>query len=152
MALKKIVFLASDHAGYPLKQSLLEALVKHFSESEFKDLGAFNQESTDYPVFAQKLAQAVVREKGRGILVCGSGIGMSISANKTIGARAAVAWDVTSARLSRQHNDANILCLGARLIGPDTALEAARTWLSTEFEGGRHQRRVDLISQLEERA
>jgi ribose 5-phosphate isomerase B len=140
------VFIGADHAGLPLKKALVEQLKKEF---DLEDLGTYSEDSVHYPDFAKKVAERVANEKARGILVCGSGIGMSIAANKVPGIRAAMAWDVTSARLSRQHNDSNIVCMGARLIGPEVALEAARTWLTTEFQGGRHQVRIDLIGDME---
>ncbi len=143
------VFIGSDHAGLPLKAVLVPQLKEAFPSLDFHDLGTHDGSSCDYPDFAQKVAESVVKEEARGILVCGSGIGMSIAANKVHGIRAAMAWDATSARLSRQHNDSNIVCMGARLLGVEVALEAAKTWLKTEFEGGRHQRRVDLIHKLE---
>jgi ribose 5-phosphate isomerase B len=150
MSEKRRVFLGADHAGVLLKDLLLESLRKEFPEREFVDLGTHGTASVDYPEFGRKVAEAVVGEpRAQGILVCGSGIGISIAANKVKSARAALAWDVTSARLSRQHNDANIVSFGARLIGAEVALDAARAFLSTPFEGGRHQRRVDLISLIE---
>jgi len=143
------IFLGCDHAGISLKQALLAQLTSQFPDWKFEDCGTHGKESVDYPDFARRVAERVATEGARGILICGSGIGMSIAANKIIGIRAALAWDATSARLSRQHNDANILCLGERLTGIEVAAEAARVWLTTEFLEGRHRRRVDLIKGLE---
>lgn len=144
------VFVGSDHAGFPFKTALLQRLRSELPGLELEDLGTDSEQSADYPEFARKVGEAVVREGARGLLICGSGIGMSIAANKVAGVRAANVWDVTSARLSRQHNDANLLCLGARLTGLETGLEATKVWLTTPFEGGRHQRRIDLIHRMEE--
>jgi ribose 5-phosphate isomerase B len=143
------VFLGCDHAGFSLKERLLPLLRKELPETQFVDLGTSNDNSVDYPIFASALATKVGAGEGRGILICGSGIGMAIAANKIRGVRAAVVWDVTSANLSRRHNDANIICFGARLIGPEVALEALLVFLTTSFEGGRHQKRIDQISQME---
>ncbi len=133
--------LASDHAGLPLKLALKEAL-----EAEghtINDLGTHGPESVDYPDFAAKVAEAVTAGQAPfGILVCGSGIGMAIAANRHSGIRAAVLHDATEARLTRAHNNANIACFGARTIGVETALDALRTFLSTPYEGGRHDRRL----------
>lgn len=133
--------LASDHAGLPLKLALKEAL-----EAEghtIHDLGTHGPESVDYPDFAAKVAEAVASGQAPfGILVCGSGIGMAIAANRHSGIRAAVLHDATEARLTRAHNNANIACFGARTIGVETALDALRTFLATPYEGGRHDRRL----------
>lgn len=144
------VFVGCDHAGFALKVPLLEGLKKDLPHLVFEDLGCVSETSVDYPDYAKLVADQVGAGKGRGILICGSGLGMCISANKVKGVRAVSGWDATSARLSRQHNDANVLCLGARLTGPEVALETARVWLTTEFQGGRHERRIDLIKKLEE--
>lgn len=145
-----IVYLGSDHAGMVLKAALLKHLSETFPETQFEDLGPQGTSSVDYPDYAQKVSEKVAGHSGaRGILVCGSGIGMSIAANKIPGIRAALVWDATSARLSRQHNDANVLCLGERLLGVEVALEAARVWMSTEFLAGRHSRRVELLAKLD---
>lgn len=143
------IFFGSDHAGYGLKKVLLAQLSSQFPDRTFEDCGTQDSTSVDYPVFAKTVAEKVVAQGGRGILVCGSGIGMSIAANKIAGIRAAVAWDVTSARLSRQHNDSNVLCLGERLLGLEVAWEIARVWLTTEFLQGRHVRRIELIREME---
>ena len=110
------------------------------------DEGTYSKESCDYPEFARKVANLVAEKKAdKGILICGSGIGMSIAANKVKGIRAALCSETTSARLSREHNNSNILCLGQRLIGETMAFEIVETWLNTEFAGGRHQHRIDII-------
>ena len=149
MVQKKTVYLGADHGGFALKQLLITDLPRLFPDWQIVDLGCANEDSVDYPDYAAKVAAAVLQFGGYGILVCGTGIGMSIAANKFKGIRAAEVWDVTTARLSREHNDANVLCLGGRVIGPLIALDAAATWLRTEFQGGRHQRRLDGIHKLE---
>lgn len=139
----KKIYIASDHAGFALKKQLLAAA--ELAEYSFEDLGCESESSTDYPTWAQLLSEKVAKEKGRGILICGSGIGMSMAANRKAGVRAAAVSSETAARLSRQHNDANVLCLGARLVGIAVAVGICRVWLTTEFEGGRHEKRVQLI-------
>lgn len=139
------IALAADHGGYDLKESLKGILLSMGHHVE--DLGTDSASSAvDYPDYAQKLGQFILDGKAtRGVLVCGTGIGMSIAANRLKGIRAAVCADVTSARLARQHNDANVLCLGARLIGLVTAMDVLATFLEVPFEGGRHQRRIDKL-------
>jgi ribose 5-phosphate isomerase B len=144
----KIIF-GSDHRGFMAKQRLLKLLptLGH----AVTDAGSFNNESTDYPDYAFKVAQAVGRaEQDRGILVCGSGIGMCIAANKVKGVRAAGVHDAVTAEMSRRHNDANVLCLSSDLLGEDTIERIVKIWLETTFEGGRHARRVDKIKKFEE--
>lgn len=145
------VYVGSDHAGFALKNSLLETLKREFKDLQFHDLGCYTEEPVDYPDIAKAVGEAVAAAAGgrAGILVCGSGIGQSIAANKIKGVRAAVVWDVTSAGLSRRHNDANVVCLGSRLLGTDVALDICRAWILTGFEGGRHKTRIDLIRKLE---
>lgn len=143
------VFLASDHAGVELKSEVIKEIQVAYPGSQVDDLGPLSNDSVDYPDFAHKVADRVVREKALGVLICGSGIGMSIAANKVKGVRAAVVWDVTSARLSREHNDANILCLGSRMVGNTVALDAVKVWLGSRFEGKRHEGRLTKISKLE---
>jgi len=143
MAIAKQIYIGSDHAGYELKQEILEYL-KAQSYSAI-DSGCENKDSCDYPVFAHKLANSVKANGGLGILICGSGIGMSIAANRHPGIRAALCSNLEMAKLSRQHNDANILVLAARFLDNKEALAIVDAWLNTEFEGGRHQRRVDQI-------
>jgi ribose 5-phosphate isomerase B len=142
------IAVGADHAGYELKERL-KALLAELGH-EVVDLGTHGRESCDYPDFARAVGERVARgEVERGILVCGTGIGMAIAANKIPGVRAAVCQDPVAARLARQHNDSNVLALGARLIGPAMAEEVVRVWLETAFAGGRHRRRVDKIRQLE---
>lgn len=138
------IYLASDHAGAVLKDRICEQLAK--SGYDVTDLGTNGSESVDYPDYAASLAQAMLRDTGaKGILICGSGIGISIAANRFSHIRAALVTDVTAARLSRQHNDANVLALGERLTGVAVALDCVDAFLTTDFEGGRHQRRVDKL-------
>ncbi len=143
------IFLGSDHAGFEMKEVLLQEIKKTFSELEVEDLGCHDKTSVHYPDYAKKVAEKVSKEGGRGILVCGSGIGVAIAANKVAKIRAATVWDATSARLSKEHNDSNIICLGARLVGPEVAIEAVKTWIRTKFLEGRHSDRVALIRQME---
>lgn len=145
--LKKRILIASDHAGVQLKDAIQKALI----EWEWEDLGPINGMKVDYPDFAEKLATRVANGSAtKGILICGSGIGMSIAANKIPGVRAAVVENPVAARLSREHNDANVLCLGSRFIAPEYGAEIAQTWLETPFSGdSRHQARILKISHLE---
>ena len=139
------VVVGSDHAGYKLKEYLKERLTAWGHEVE--DVGTHTTDSCDYPRFGVAVGKRVVELGGeaRGVAVCGSGIGISIAANRVAGVRAALVQEPTAARLSRQHNDANVICFGERLIGVAVAEEALRVWLETPFEGGRHARRVALI-------
>jgi ribose 5-phosphate isomerase B len=142
------IAIGSDHAGYRLK----ETIKSHLVDSGFavEDLGADQDASVDYPDFAAAVGGRVVSGAcERGILICGTGIGMAMAANKVGGVRAATAGDLESARLSREHNDANVLALGGRITPPDLALAIVRLFLETPFEGGRHQRRVDKMMALE---
>lgn len=139
-----MLLVASDHAGHALKEELKRDLDAR--GVPYRDLGAPSEESVDYPDYAHQLAAAVERgEAERGLLVCGSGQGMAMTANRHPGVRAALAWSEESARLSRQHNDANVLSLAGRLTPADEARRILRVWLDTPFEGGRHQRRVGKI-------
>jgi len=144
------VALGADHAGFQLKEA-----VRRFLDAQHvphEDFGTFSPESVDYPGYAARVAAAVASgEFERGILVCGTGIGMAMAANKIAGIRAAPVGDLESARLSREHNNANILALGGRLTPIDRALEIVRVFLDTPFSGGRHQRRLDQIASLEQR-
>ena len=143
MNVKKII-IGSDHAGYDLKTVLIEYLKENHYKVE--DIGCFSKESVDYPIIAKKLAGKVIQcEDKKGILICGTGIGMNITANKTKGIRAVVCSDTTSAKYSRLHNDSNVLCLGARIVGEYLAKDICDIWLKTSFEGDRHLRRVTLI-------
>ncbi len=140
--------LGSDHAGYGLKQEIM-AYIKELGY-EYKDYGTFDTNSCNYPEFAYKAACAVASgECDKGIIICGSGIGISISANKVKGIRCALCSEPYSAQMTRRHNDANVLAMGARMIGIDIAKEIVQTFLTTEFEGGRHQKRINEISQIE---
>lgn len=144
MSESKKIAIASDHAGFQLKSRVIEFLQK--AGHEVLDLGPENADRVDYPDFGYKLAEAIRDGKAPcGIAICGSGIGISIAVNRYKGLRAALAHDVTSAKLSRLHNDANVLALGARLIGEETALECVDVFLKTEFEGGRHAGRVEKL-------
>ena len=140
------LLIAADHAGLPLKNALKAAL--EADGHAVRDLGTHGPESVDYPDFAHEVAKGVASGQARfGILVCGSGIGMAMVANRHPGIRAAVLHDTTEARLTRAHNDANVACFGARTIGAETALDALRAFLATPHEGGRHARRVTKIDQ-----
>lgn len=139
------IAIGSDHAGLPLKSALKAAL--EAAGHPVLDFGTESPASVDYPDFAHAACAAVEDGRARfGVLVCGSGIGMSIAANRHAGIRAAVLHDTTEARLTRAHNDANVACFGARLTGEELALDALKTFLATDFEGGRHQRRIDKIT------
>ena len=142
------VGLACVHGGFELKEEL-KAFLKSTGVEPI-DMGSFSEKSVDYPDLGVLVAEKVSRgELERGILICGTGIGMSIVANKFPGVRAALANDLYSARCSREHNDANILVMGGRMIGREAAKEIVKVWLSTPFAGGRHQRRIDKIKALE---
>lgn len=137
------IAIGSDHNGLSLKEILKQGVLHGHAVHDF---GVFTPESVDYPDIAFAVARAVASgEYERGILICGTGIGMAIAANKVKGIRAAACSDVYSARMSRRDNDANILCIGGRVIGPGLAAEIVTAWLNESFEGGRHQRRVDKI-------
>jgi ribose 5-phosphate isomerase B len=148
VAARRIV-IASDHAGVPLKLEI----TKHLEAmgAAIFDLGTHDASvSVDYPVYAAKVARAITDGTApEGILVCGTGVGVGIAANKFRGVRAAIVSEPRSARLARQHNDANVLCMGARIVGVELAKEIVDAWLDATFEGGRHQRRVDQISNIE---
>lgn len=140
----QIVAIANDHAGVSLKQALLDEVKACGFDA--RDLGTNTNDSVDYPDYGYKVADEVVSGRAQfGIAICGSGIGISIAANRKAGARAALAHSGLAAQLSRQHNDANILCLGARLIGDAEAKECVRRFLTTKFEGGRHTVRVEKL-------
>ena len=139
------IALASDHAGYPLKQVLVDQL--RAQGTEVLDLGTHDGASVDYPDFATAMAEAIAAGRAhRGVLICGTGIGISIAANRHRALRAALCHNTTAARLARQHNDANVLALGARMLGEEVAKDCLAVFLETEFEGGRHQRRVAKLS------
>jgi len=140
----KKVCIASDHAGYKLKEIIKDHLINKYIS--IFDMGPFENKSVDYPDYAKKLAKRVKAKKSDiGILVCGSGTGMAISANKIKGIRAAVCYNIKSTRLSRQHNNANIIALGARLTKKSVSLKLVETFLKTSFEGGRHLKRIRKI-------
>lgn len=141
-------YAGSDHAGFRLKQ-LMIGVLKELGD-EVEDVGTHNEDSTDYPKFGAEVARKVVVEPGTyGLIVCGTGIGISIAANKVAGARAALVHDDFTAAAARAHNDANIIAFGARVIGPGVAESAVHMFRATAFAGGRHERRVDLIRALE---
>ena len=139
----KKIFIASDHAGYNLKNSI----ISNFSKSlKIRDLGPKKKDSVDYPDFAKKLSKKVASNKGSfGILICGSGMGMAIAANKSRNIRAALCYSIKNTKLSRLHNNANIITLGERLIDKNKAFSLINIFLSTKFEGGRHLRRIKKI-------
>lgn len=141
----KSIAIACDHAGFELKSVLKDDL----EEQGYSviDLGTKNADSVDYPDYAYRLAKALREgQADQGVLVCGSGIGISIAANRFKEIRAALVHDALGARMCRQHNDANVICFGGRMIGEEVALDCLKTFLATEFEGGRHARRVDKLS------
>jgi ribose 5-phosphate isomerase B len=142
------IALGADHAGYELKDRIKEHLAQR--GIEVQDEGTTSSDSVDYPDFARKVADAVVDHRASlGILVCGTGIGMAMSANKVPGIRAANCDTLFEAQMSREHNDANVLALGARVLEPESAFEIVDLWIHTAFQGGRHQRRVDKIHEIE---
>lgn len=144
------VYIGADHAGFSTKKFILEHAREQLPDIEMIDLGCDSEAAVDYPAYAKKVAEQVRKDGARGILICGSGIGMSIVANKVKGIRAVAAWDVTSSRLSIEHNNANVLCLGGRLFVEATIWEIVQVWLTAEFQGGRHAKRISLIDQMEE--
>jgi ribose 5-phosphate isomerase B len=145
-----MIALASDHGGLELKQKVIEYLEEN--KIEYKDFGPYEFDSEDdYPDFVEKACKSIQnKECAFGILVCGTGIGVSITANKFKGIRAALCGDTFSARMCRMHNNANVLTLGARVIGQGLALDIVKTWLETDFIGGKHKRRLDKIALIEE--
>lgn len=145
------IIIGCDHAAVGLKNDLAAEL--RSTGAQVEDVGTTGSEPVDYPDVAELVGRRVASgEAERGILLCGTGIGVCIAANKIAGVRAALCHDVTTARLSRRHNDANVLCLGGRTIGPAVALEIVRTWLGTPFEEGRHRRRIEKIEAIEARS
>jgi len=136
--------IGSDHGGFALKAEIMEHL--NAAGVQYKDFGAFSADSTDYPVYGKAVAQAVASgEYERGILICGTGIGVSMVANRVQGARAALCGDCFSAEMARAHNDANILCLGGRVVGIGPAMKIVDVFLNTRFEGGRHAQRIGML-------
>ena len=144
------IALGSDHAGFPLKKEIIDHLqVKNI---EIEDFGTFSEDSCDYPDYALKVAQNVANKNyDFGILVCGTGIGISIAANKIPGVRAALCGDTFSAHACREHNNANILTMGQRVVGVGLAIDIVDTFLSAKFQGDRHQRRIDKITEIEKK-
>lgn len=143
-----MIAIGCDHGGYLLKESIIELL--QALEIPYQDFGCFSQESVDYPVYAFQAANAVASGAAeRAILICTTGIGISIAANKIKGIRAAVCTDHYTSEMTRRHNNANVLCLGAQVVDVETAKDIVTTFLNTSFEGGKHQRRVDMISAIE---
>ncbi len=142
------IAISSDHGGNNLRREVMSLLDE--LNISYEDFGPQNSDSVDYPDFAKPVADGVASGKfDRGILICGTGIGMSIAANKVKGIRCALVHDVFSAKATRCHNDSNILAMGERVIGPGLACEIVKVWLGTEFEGGRHARRIEKITELE---
>ena len=140
------IAIASDHAGFRLKN----ILKNHFTDHEFIDVGTHSEESSDYPDYAVLASEKVVSgDADAGIIICGTGIGISIAANKVKGIRAALCFNEFMAEMSRRHNNANVLALGARVIGDDLAVRITDVWLKTSFEGGRHEKRVQKIGKIE---
>ena len=137
------ITIGSDHGGYKLKNEI----VKHLKALgyEISDKGCFTEESCDYPIIAQEVVKEILSNGNKGILVCGTGIGMSIAANRFEGIRASHCTDTFTARMTRAHNNSNVLCLGERTTGVGLAFDIVDIWLKTEFEGGRHQNRIDMI-------
>lgn len=141
---EKRIIIGCDHGGLNLKNKVVEHLKEIGYEVE--DVGTYTSDSVDYPIYAKKVAHAVADGKyEKGIIICGTGIGVSIVANKVKGIRASLCGDTFSAKATRQHNNSNILCMGERVIGASLALDIVDIWLTTEYEGGRHQRRIDMM-------
>lgn len=145
-----MIAIGCDHGGFALKQEIIQYLEE--KQIPYQDFGTYSEESCDYPEYAEKVARSITSgEAEKGILICGTGIGISIAANKIRGIRAALCHDYFSAKYTRLHNDANIIAMGGRVIGPGLAVELVDVFLHTEFEGGRHARRVEKIMALEEK-
>ncbi|HQR36514.1 MAG TPA: ribose 5-phosphate isomerase B [Blastocatellia bacterium] len=143
------VLIASDHAGLPGKETVKKTLDE--MGIEYEDLGTYSQDSVDYPDYAERVARRVAAgEAERGVLVCGSGIGMEIAANKIPGIRAALAWNEETAKLSREHNDANIVAIGSRTTPQETIEQITRAFMTTDFSAGRHIQRIEKIKKLEQ--
>lgn len=144
-----MIAIGCDHGGFELK----EHIIKHLEDKgvEFKDYGTYSEDSVDYPDYAKKVCNAITEgEADKGILICGTGIGISIAANKHKGIRAALCSDVYGAKMTRMHNDSNVICLGGRVTGRELAFMIVDTWLDTKFEGGRHSMRIAKIHDIEE--
>ncbi|MEE1186875.1 MAG: ribose 5-phosphate isomerase B [Acutalibacteraceae bacterium] len=146
--MSKKIIIGCDHGGFEMKEQLVEFIKQ--TGNDVDDCGIYEPKSVDYPIIAKKVADKVASGQGElGILICGTGIGMSLAANKVRGIRAAACSEVYSAKFTRLHNNSNILCLGGRVIGIETAKIMVDAFINTEFEGGRHQKRVDMIEQIE---
>ena len=143
-----MIYIGCDHGGYDLKLEIL-SFIKDELKLEIKDMGCFSRDSVDYPDIARTVCDEINKNKGMGILICGTGIGISIAANKIDGIRCALCSEEYSAKMTRKHNDANVLALGGRTIGVELAKSIVETFFSTDFEGGRHQKRVEKICGLE---
>lgn len=144
------IAIAADHGGYTLKEQMKNVLKE--MNLEFQDFGTDSEQSVDYPDYGIKVAEGVAKgEFDRGILICGTGLGMSMVANKVPGVRCAVVHDTFSAKATREHNDSNVLAMGARVIGPGLAEEIVRVWLSADFAGGRHAQRLEKMRRIEEK-
>ena len=143
-----MIYIGCDHGGFALKQEIFK-YIKEDLALEIEDLGCHNTSSVDYPDYAEKVCNKVVSENAQGILICGTGIGISIAANKINGIRCALCSEPFSAEMTRKHNNANVLAMGGRTTGPELAKSIVKAFLSTDFEGGRHQNRLDKISALE---
>ncbi len=145
-----MIALANDHAGFELKEVIKQMLDEN--NIQYKDFGAPAQKRAEYPIYALALCNAVASgECEKGILICGTGVGMSLAANKVKGIRCVVCSETYSAKMSRLHNDTNVLAIGARVLGTDVAKEVVSTWIETEFEGGRHAERVQMITDIEQK-
>ncbi len=139
------IVIGSDHGGFEMKEHVLAFLKSEGHETQ--DVGCYSMDSVDYPEIAEKVCAAVKDDSDSlGILICGTGIGMSLAANRHREIRAALCHEAYTAKMSREHNNANILCLGGRVLGVEVALDIVRAWLTTSFAGGRHQRRIDMFS------
>jgi ribose 5-phosphate isomerase B len=142
--MKETIIIGCDHAAYELKGKIVDFLEK--KGIKVKDIGTFSNDSVNYPDYADQVAKSVEKKEcDRGILLCGTGLGMSMAANRHKGIRAALCNDIFSAKMSRLHNNSNVLVMGGRVVGDILAMEIVDTWLETEFEGGRHQKRLDLF-------
>lgn len=143
------VVIGSDHAGYELKEKVRDKLIADGHDVE--DVGAYSTDPVDYPIYGHAIGKAVASgEADRGIAICGSGIGISIACNKVPGIRAALCTSVEMAEMSRRHNDANVLAMGARMIAEDLAFEMLDIWFATDFDGGKHQRRIDMLDDIDD--
>ncbi len=143
-----MIYIGCDHGGFALKQEIFKYIKEDLAE-EIEDLGCYDTSSVDYPDYAEKVCRKVIAENAKGILICGTGIGISIAANKITGIRCALCSEPFSAEMTRRHNNANVLAMGGRTVGTELAKSIVKAFLSTEFEGGRHQKRLDKISALE---